>query len=231
MSNWFSREALKNHFQYAKWVYVLIFIGVFFVSDLLFTMTAYRAPAERKVDIQVVGYLGSTEGLQQVCDKILPEAQQLDPTLEEINALNIVYSGDAETDIYGAQKFMVMLGAQEGDIYIVNRPLLEMLAGQGGALPLDAFIERGLLPTEGVDLDSVRVPEPVLKEGAPPSGIQPIYALPAASMGRMQGIDIGYDNADKYLVIMQYSKNPETTALVMGLLMDALSAPAPEAAP
>lgn len=221
------KESLKTHFHYAKWFYVVIALGAFFLGDLLFTTTEYRSPPERKVDFEIVGQYAEVETLQAVADEIMKDAAQIDPTLEEIGMYHIAYSGDAETDIYGAQKFMVMIAAREGHVYMLDRALMEQLLAQDAILPLDEYIDAGILKADGLDMESVTFDEPVLDEGEQPSGKRYVYAIPCANLNRMRTPEISYDNRDKYMVMMAYCPNPETTAKVMQRVIDELTAPDP----
>lgn len=223
-----NKDNLINHFHYSKWVYLVIAVGVFFIGNMAYTMTAYRSPPERKVDFQFVrGYI-NTEPIQAIADEIMQGAEQIDPTLEEIGVYNIAYSGDAETDVYGAQKFMVMIAAREGDVYMLNRQLTEQLASQGALTPLDDYIEAGLIDADGLDLSPGTFAEPADEEDGQPSGIERVYAIPAGGLVRLSEPDIECDHTDAYLVLMKYSANPETSVKVMQRMMDALSQPSPK---
>ena len=220
----FSREALKTHLHYGKWVYVAIIVGVFALGSMIFTMTRYMPPSERTVVFQIVGGYANIEPLEQIADEILTnDGAAIDPTLEEIGIQNIVYSGDASTDVYGAQNFMVKIAAGEGDIFMVNRELTEQLVLMGGAQPLDEYINSGIIDTAGMDIDSVTFDEPAPNEDEQPSGVRHVYALSASGLVRMTEADIGFDVSDKYLVLMVRSTNPETSVKFMQRMMDALS--------
>ena len=210
-----SLKTLKNHWHYGKWIYAAVALSLYFIGSMAFTMTAYRAPAERKVEFQLVGTVINIEGADQVAKTLLPEAQVFDPTLEEINVYNIMYSGDASSDYAGAQKYMVMLSVNEGAVYIVNRELMTQLVDQGVATPLDPYIQSGQLNVDGIDLADVTLPEPAYSEDEQPSGASYIYALPCADLERFMQSDIGYDVSDKYMVLMSYTKNPDTAVHVM----------------
>lgn len=226
-----TREKLSTHLHYGKWVYILIAVLAYFAVDLAYTMTEYRPPKERKVEVQIVGSYVNTDGfLAEVAAKMLADGQAQDETLEEVSIFALNYSGDPEQDIYGAQKYMVMLAAQEGDIYMVSRPLLEQLVSQGAALPLDPYLQDGTLRAEGMDLSGVTFAEPAPSEDEAPSGEEHVYALPAAGLNRMLEADISYDNRDQYLVIVSYCANPDTTARAMQTMIDQLTAPPPEPA-
>ena len=64
---------IKNHFQYRLWVYLLIAVAGWFAADLLYTVTAYRPPAERKVDFVLVqGGYPDTEALSAALSASAP---------------------------------------------------------------------------------------------------------------------------------------------------------------
>jgi hypothetical protein len=127
-----TKEKLKNHLHYGKWIYVLIAVVAWFAVDLVYQMTEYRPDKFHRVDVQLVGNsVMSDAGLNAVADAALEAVKPLDERLEEVNLYNIAYSGDSSTDVYGAQKYAVMLAAGEGSIYFVNRTLLDSMVAQG----------------------------------------------------------------------------------------------------
>ena len=50
------KERLKNHLQYAWWQYLALALAAGFGWSLIFTTTAYRAPAEKRLDVYFVTY-------------------------------------------------------------------------------------------------------------------------------------------------------------------------------
>jgi hypothetical protein len=218
-----TKEKLKTHLHYGKWVYILIAAVAFFVVELTYTMTEYRPDKYHRVDIQLVGNATmQDEALEALGKSAAVAVSAQDPKLEAVNFYNISYSGDASTDIYGAQKYAVMLAAGEGGIYFINRPLLESMVAQGGALPLEAYVESGVLPGE------LAVSLPETDEEGNPTGNTHLYALDASGLGGMLSDDIGYDIRDKYAVIFASCVNPDTAAAVLRNVFDQLSGSAPD---
>ena len=218
-----TKDKLKTHLHYGKWIYILIAAVAFFVVELTYTMTEYRPDKFHRVDIQLVGNATlRDEGLEALGKNAAAAVSAQDPKLEAVNFYNIAYSGDASTDIYGAQKYAVMLAAGEGAIYFINKPLLENMVAQGGALPLDAYVDGGALP---VDL-AVSLPE--TDEEGNPTGITHYYAIDASGLGGMLSDDIGFDARDKYAVIFASCVNPDTAAAVLRNVFDRLTGPAPD---
>ena len=218
-----TKEKLKTHLHYGKWIYVLIAVVAFFVVELTYTMTEYRPDKYHRVDIQLVGNsILRDEGLEAVGKDTVAAISPQDPKLEAVNFYNIAYSGDASADIYGAQKYAVMLAAGEGAIYFINRPLLENMVAQGGALPLDAYVDGGVLPAE------LAVSLPEADADGNPTGNTHRYAIDASGLGGMLSDDIGYDARDKYAVIFASCVNPDTTAAVLRNVFDQMTGPAPD---
>ncbi|MDO4547859.1 MAG: hypothetical protein Q4D04_07175 [Clostridia bacterium] len=223
-----TKDSLKNHFHYRKWIYVIIIAVCYFVTDLIYTMTEYRPPDERKVDFQLVqSGIVDTEAMQAVADAALIEAQQFDPTLEQVEFISLSYSGNAEEDIYGVQRYVVMIAAQEGDVWILSNELFLSLYIEGAVLPLDDYICEGILdvPADAVEEYTLYEPSGQMDEDdnyiIPTSGEKHVYACPASLM---PGIErYGYDTQGKCAVIMSYSANPETSAKVLASVIGLLS--------
>ena len=215
---------VKTHFEYYFWVYLLIALAGWFVGDLAYTMTEYRPPAERKVEFQLVqsGYVAVEDFEATLAPALLAAGQSYDETLEAVDFFHIAYSGDATKDVYGAQKYSVMLAAGQGDIWIVDSNQFQQLWQMGGLKPLDEYVAAGLLSTEGMDLSGTMLPETTGEtdeEGVP---------LPATGPDRLYGIPVrgnpwlesaGFDTADCCAVLMHFSVNPETCARVLGALI------------
>ncbi len=220
-----TKARLKNHLHYGKWVYLLIAVAAWFAADLIFTMTEYRPDAYHRVDVQLVGNTTMGDaGLEAVAAKALEAVKPLDERLEAVNLYNIAYSGDASVDIYGAQKYTVMLADRSTAIFVVNRVLMEQLVANGGALPLEPYVEAGALPEE------LAVSLPVPDEEGNPTADSRLYAVDLSGLGGMLSDDIAFDIRDKYAVIYAPCVNPDTAAAVLRSLIDQLTGPAPDSA-
>ena len=216
-------DAFKNHLHYGKWVYLVIALVAGFGFDLVYQMTSYRAPEERKTDFYLVqgGYV-DVEALDGLAAYALKAGQAYDPTLEEVNFLDIAYSGDSTQDYYGAQKYGVMLQANQGDVWIMPRVLFEQLYALGSLLPLDPYIESGLLDASALNLSDFTRPASSGEtdendELLPPDGPIGVYALPVSAIGALEGA--GFVLNDACIILMPYSSNPETSIAVLNSLI------------
>lgn len=219
-----TKDRLRNHLHYGKWIYVLIAAVAFFVVSLAYDMTEYTPDKHHRVDFQLVGNTILTDGkaLEAVGQAALAAVKPRDGRLEAVNFYNIGFTGDDALDYYGSIKFTTMLAAGEGAVFCVDRALMERLAGQGGALPLDGYVESGALPRAlGVTL-------PELDGDGNPTGASHVYALDLSGLGLMLSDDIGYDSRDKYAMVLASCVNPDTAAAVLNSVIEQLTGPAPD---
>ena len=137
-----NRRTLKQHLTYNWWKYLLLLvIGVFGV-DLLYTVTAPRIPADKKVDFYISGNV-DTEKLEAYTEKVRTEEM---PELETIQIVTLYMD-----DQYGPMQLMTYIAAGEGDVYLLRREDYLSLASEDAFVPLETNPE--LMETlSGVDL-------------------------------------------------------------------------------
>lgn len=235
-----SKALLKNHLHYTKAIYLGILIVAVMVADVLFTVTEYRSPGDRTVDIELVGVFSNTENAApfiqtaleagQAYERARDEAAGIDvhaenykPALEQVQFLTMFYDMTSEDAYYDQQRYMVSLAANEGDIFIVERPMMNDLIRQGLAVDLTPYIESGIIDPGDRDLSRVTYPETV-DDGQPATGKQCIYALQTDPMAGLWN-EFQYDFRDRYMVLMVYSDNVDTSAAVMQSLIEQFEVP------
>ena len=119
---------IKKHMTYNWWKYILAIILAGFGVDILFTVTRYVVPDEKKVEVYVYGYLAEdpfNEYLQKVWDEEIPE-------MESVSGLVIM-----PDEQYGDMVLQVRLMANEGDIYILPREQFMNVADNGFMMDLE----------------------------------------------------------------------------------------------
>ena len=222
------KENLRDFFSYHKMIYVLLTICVWILADLLYNATQYQVPNEKQVHFMLVSTTAETEGmLRELEVSALADGQEFDPTLEEVFFQRIAFDPNNDMDGTGGQQYMVMLGVGEGDIYRLPEDLMLVLVKEGYALPLEGYIESGILDPGDVDLSKVTFGEPEDLEDYDPTA-KHIYAIPMANLYRMMLPDINVDNRAMYMVLMVYSENPDTSAYVMDYVIEQLTYELPE---
>lgn len=222
------KEHLKDFFSYHKWIYLLLAVCVWMLADVLYSATEYKVPNNKQVYFQVVSpYVELEGGLMALESEALAVGQEFDPTLEEVIFQRIAYDPDNDTDGYGGQQYMLMVGVGEGDIYILPEEPMHVLVNEGYLLPLEGYIEEGLLDPGDVDLSHVIFGESEELEEYDPNA-KHVYAIPLTNLNRMLEPDINVDNRKMYMVLMGFSENPETSVYVMDYVIEQLTAPLPD---
>ena len=237
-----TRDKLKNHFQYSKMLYLVVMITAALIGNLVFTVTVYRPPNERRIDIELVGLYADTElsGARDAKASLLAAGQDFERErdassgadqekdyelpLQEVEFISLQYDPESssEENYYAAQKFMVMLAAQEGDIYVLSRTLLLNLLEQNLLVPLDDYIASGVLDPGERNLG--RVTFDGYDDEGNATTEQHVYALQADTLtGMMEALS--YDPTDKYLAVVQFSRNQDTAVAVLQKMIDLFETP------
>lgn len=232
-----TKENLKNHYQYYRMAYIVVLLVAIFVGDILFAVTVYRAPNERNVEVELVCGYADTENMAPYEQKALEaltsyeierdraagidvEAQNYEPQIQSAQFILLPYDPNGEEAYYGAQKYMVTMAAQEGDVFIVERSLMEGLVHDGLAVDLTPYIESGLIDPGERDLSRVTFNEYVdVEAGEKQTGNTCVYALQAETLTGLWDA-AQFNPTDKYMVIMGYSKNQDTAAAMIQWMID-----------
>lgn len=201
-----TRKWLKHHFTYNWWKYAAVVVLCWLGVDILFAVTAYRPPEEKKLELYVLNDFVTTEPLH---DQLWPQLQAQSPDQEELTVLNINISTD---DMYTYMQFSTYVSAKQGDVCIMPRSELVKLAADGAEyafLELTPYIENGVIDPKGIDLSSG-----MLKTEA---GGESLYAIPADSLTGLR--EFSNDPSDSYLVIFAHGGNDENAAILLDLLI------------
>ena len=139
--------ALRQHFTYSWWKYLLIALLVFGLVDIIFTVTAYRVPPEKKVEFYSYGYMDPSGALQQYLGSVRENEM---PEMEEITCMTLVAD-----NMYGPMQLMTYLAAGEGDVYLLPRDEFVTGASGGSFLPLEEDKElMALFDAAGISLQN-----------------------------------------------------------------------------
>lgn len=237
-----TREKFKNHLHYGKNIYIALLLAAFFVGDILYTVTTYKAPNERNVQIELVGNYSETDKEEpvlialeagQAYERARDEAAGIDvnspsyePALQEVEFISLPYdpSGEESEAYYGYQKYSVTLASAEGDIFILDSSLLDYLLSEGLLVDLTPYIESGVLtPGEQCNVAKGTYAE-FVPEGEAPTGRNCVYALQADSLLGLYDTFM-FNPTGKYMVVLDYSLNQDTSVAVMQSLIEQFDQP------
>ena len=213
--NRITKHRVKNHWAYCWWKYLLMVVCVVFGVNLFFTMTAYRSPEDKKVEIYLCNGWADAEKAQ---NDMWPMLLEVAPEQEQINVANIDLVGE---EYYSVMQFTTYVAAQQGDILLLHK---DEFAKYGSAdawgmyADLTPYIENGMINVEGMDLT-----RGMLKNEA---GETVVYGIPTDALFGL--VDYSIDPADTLLVVTAYSGNEETCVKLLNAMLKYYEAEKPE---
>jgi hypothetical protein len=199
-----SKEKIKNHFHYDKWKYLLGIVLAVFSWSILATVTAPRTPADKKVDIYLVGGFVLDEPAGEYADTILADF----PDLLEVNIYHISLEGDLE--YAGRHKLRVTVGSQSGDIFSYTKDEFESMAQMNAFMPLDDYPDLLRHFTEAQLEECTFTTE----EDATPR----IYGVPILDVEPMKNQFFSTENA--IMGVASYSQNSEKAIEVLQWIIE-----------
>lgn len=208
-----SGKRLRTHFTYYFWIYLIIIVGSVFLWDLLYAMTAYRSPEDKRIDVYIQYPVLSQERAEAYFKPIWEETV---PDMEVVDAIIMSSSGQ---EYYGTMQLTVYIMAQEGDVYILSSSDFKSFASQGVFLDLQSAVDDGRLDLEGIDVSAGFVA--TVDENGVPSGERKLFGIPAAALTGFKE-DLNMDTHDMIIAITDYNGNDENVIkFVNGLIQAA----------
>lgn len=196
----FNSRTLRQHITYNWWKYLLIAIISFGLVDLLYAVTAYRAPRDKTVGFYVYGYTNETD-LKPYLDNIR-ETEMSD--MEEINAVTLTVDEN-----YGPMQMMTYMATGEGDVYLFPREDFLNNALNGSLLPLEDDAELlALFDNAGINLQSGWRRESE-------TGKTHLYGIP---LDKLPGLSKYVYAQDGYLSVIITSGNQENALKLLRIL-------------
>ena len=210
-----SRKWLKNHLAYCWWKYLAVAVACAFGVDLLFSVTAYRPPQDKKQEIFLCSGYADAQAFQT---DFWPWLLKRCPEQEELLVMNIdLTSGD----MYAPMQFSTYCAAQQGDVCLLPRSEFFRLTADGADamfLDLSGYIASGAIDARGADLTDTTLPGE--------NGEMGVYGVPADALYGLLGS--GCDPAGSVLCITSYNGSDDVSAAMLDLMLERLSAPRPE---
>jgi len=202
-------KTIREHMHYSWWKYALIVVAAFVGWNLFYTMTAYRPPQEKEVELFIMGY-----GLQEPLDAYMNEVWQAEmPDMEAVGGLYLTYD-----ETYSSMQLMTYIAAGEGDLYMLPKDFFNSYAGEGAFVELDfipGLIEN--LESAGIDLSKGWRTNIETKE-------KHLYGIPMIDFPGLERFM--YPDQELYLSIVVTNGNDENVAKFLQLFTeDMLSTP------
>lgn len=190
---------LKEHFRKNSPIYIAGVIIMLFLSNILYTSTAPRIPAENEVLIYLVDGIADTEPLSDLANQALEVLSPSDATLQAVNLSTVMYS---DPEDYNSQMLlMTRMVAGDGDVFITSADGMQYLVNSEICLPLDEYLESGWM--EGLGLEPVYATDEE-------AGVTYVAGLSLDSLDLLTEWGVIY-NKGACLVITSNGTNPETS--------------------
>lgn len=189
-----TKERIQNHLTYSLWKYVLLAVAAVFGWNIIYSVTAYRPPEEKKVVLGVYAY-GEEEWINTYMEEI---RQELLPEMEEMNAIYIM-----PDETYGAMILSARIAARECDMYVLPREQFQSYAAQGAYMQLEE-----VLPDLVADLEAAGISLSRGYRTYEETGEKHLYAIPCAELPGMQSM-LYTDVSDMYIGVFFSTGNDE----------------------
>lgn len=199
--NRITKNIIRNHLYYDWWKYIVGIAAVLVIWNFAYTLIT-RVPEEKLMEVYLVNdYIEDPNKLDQLGNQALkyfPELQQI--TFDDIPlAISANTMPKDEGDLAWQQKLTVVIGAQQGDLFVFSKESFDAFAKQGLFIDLDKYIADGTLKIDS----SKAYKASVSIEGQPSSGSK-VYGISVDGNALLESV--GYNTKDKVLGIPAYSK-------------------------
>lgn len=197
-----TRDRLKQHFTYSLWKYALLICCVLGGWNLFYTMTAYRPPQEKIVDIYIYGS-GEEEPLNAYMESV--RAGEMDD-MEQMTTVFLM-----QDESYGLMILTTRVAAGEGDIYILPKDVYQSSSGEEWFCELDAEADIiALCDENGINLDRCWRRNNSTNE-------RHLYGLPLSAFpGMAQYI---YTDGEYYVSVLNNNGNQENVMKFLRILL------------
>ena len=198
-----NKKTIQQHLADSGWKYLLMAVLVVLGWTLIYDMTQYRSPEDKRVDVYVLSSTASQEALDAF---LKPIWEEVTPDVETVNGFIIPITDESDITL----KLGTYTAAWEGDIYVLTAQYYKMLAAQGAFLDLEALIADGQINADEIDLSSAYVAmiEEYDQEGRPITAEQHLYGIPLDTLyGYMETLQL--DNRGMYAAILIRNQNDE----------------------
>lgn len=203
-----TKDALRHHWNYSWWKYLMLVVCAIFGWNLIYTTTAYRPPEEKKV-VLLAAFLGEQEALNAYMEDIrvneMPDMEQMDSMLMFMD------------ETYGPMQLSTYIAAGEGDIYVLDKDNFQSYAASGAFLPLEEI--EGLqayCEAHGMDLSKGWH---VNTE----TGEKHLYGLPLKDLPGLQ--KYLYTTGDNYVSVIVNNMNNDNVVKFLNIMLRDMVSP------
>ena len=210
-----NKETVTGHMHYSLWKYVLIIAAAWMGWSLIYTVTTYRSPQDKRIDLYVQSYTATTESVNAFVAPIWKEAV---PDVETVESVILLPLDDMST----SQQLFTYAMAGEMDVVFLNKQYFKSFAEQSVFIPLDELVENGTVDVGDIDLSNgyVTVVVETDEQDRPVKTARHLYGIPLDTFyGFMNGMQL--DNRDMFAAIMVNNGNDDNVTAFFNALLQA----------
>lgn len=210
-----NKETFRQHLTYNTWKYLVMLVAVIFGWNLIYTVTAYRPPEDKRIDVYIQSATASDEKVDAFLEPIWREVT---PDMESVHSVLLAVGEDYTTNM----QLTTYIAAGEGDIYFLEEDFFKSFASQGAFVELDELVENGTLDLTDIDASAgrVKIATQFDEKDNPTVYEQHLYGVPLKSLyGYMTELQV--DNRNLYAVIMVSNHNDENVVPFFNAMIQA----------
>lgn len=189
-----TKAKLQNHLTYSSWKYILLVVAAIFGWNIIYSVTAYRPPEEKKIIMGVYSY-GNETNINAYMEQVRLD---LMPDMEEMVTNYIM-----PDTTYGDMVLATRIAARDCDIYVLPRAQFQSYAAQGAYIPLEEA-----LPDLIADLEAAGISLSRGYRANEETGEKHQYAIPCADLPGMLPM-LQCDTSDMYIGVFFDTGNDE----------------------
>lgn len=203
-----TKQTIRQHITYSWWKYALLVVIAIFGWNLIYTVTAYQPPADKKIDLFIYGY-----GEEALLDHYMETIRQTEMSdMEQMDSSFMLLD-----DTYTSMQITTYIAAGEGHLYMLPKDYFQSYAGQAAFLPLEdvpGLIDS--LTAAGISVDrGWRTDEE--------TGEKHLYGIPMADFPGFAAYSYGYE--DSYLSISVTNRNDENSIKFLQIFLEDMLEP------
>lgn len=203
-----NKQSIRQHFTYAWWKYALLAVIAIFGWNLIYTVTAYQPPANKKIDLFIYGY-----GEEELLDGYMETIRQTEMSdMEQMDSSFMLLD-----DSYTPMQIMTYIAAGEGHLYMLPKDYFQNYAGQAVFLPLEDV--PGLIDSlaeAGISVDRGWRTDEETRE-------KHLYGIPMTNFPGFAAYAYGYE--DSYLCISVTNRNDENSIKFLQIFLEDMLEP------
>ena len=198
-------QRLRDHFTYSWWKYSLLVILAFMGWSILYAVTAYQPPEEKKVILGVY-----STGSETNAAAYMQEVQRVHmPDMEAVEPMYILPDQQ-----YGDMILLTRVAAGDCDLYVLPGTQFQNWAGQGACQPLDEVAPELIneLEIAGVSLSRGRRLNSKTDE-------KHIYGIPCRDLPGAAHLLGMSDVSDMYICVFHKTGNDENVLKFLSIFV------------